>query len=167
MKKLVDQVSGVLALVQTSLEIARSEENAAEKVLTLRENLQTLRERLLAVREQVTTLQSEKVELEERLAQRARFERERREFFQRKLDAGSVVYVRHEPVEGGGEAPIHYCAYCFDRGEQVKLQLQEQKPGSDPHKCPACGSPALIPHDRPVPRPVQRRFGRRGRYGLA
>ena len=148
MKKLLDQVDGTLTLVKAGIDIARSKDNPAEQLLAQRERLQSIRQELLAVREQVTALEREKAELDERLAKRVRFEHERGEFVIRKLETGSVVYVREGSGQGEDGPVIHYCAHCFKRGEQEILQLDRECFGRDEHKCGACGGKALVPNTR-------------------
>lgn len=123
--KLLDSVNGVAAHIQAAVDVARGKDHPAAQIIKLRECLQTASERVLTLREQVTALEREKAKLEERLAERERFEHERGEFVARKLETGSVVYVRKGSGQGEDDPVIHYCAHCFKRGEQEILQLEE------------------------------------------
>ena len=146
--KLLDSVNGVAAHIQAAVDVARGKDHPAAQIVKLRECLQTASEQVLALREEVTALEGEKAKLEERLTQRGRFEHERGEFVVRKLETGSVVYVRKRSGQGEDDPVIHYCAHCFKRGEQEILQLEEQAFNRDEHKCRVCGSKAFIPNGR-------------------
>ena len=158
---IIDRISGALALMQTRLDVARGKDDPAEQILALREALQTAREDLLSVREQVATLVSEKGELEKRLAERAQFDEGAAEFVLTRLPTGSVVRVRKGVDQAGADAPIHVCADCFEAGKRKALQVQDRQPHHDAYHCRGCGSTALIPHDRPAPKPVVIRRRRR------
>ena len=165
---IVDQFSGLLKYMQAGIDVARGKDDPAAQLLELRNRLQTASEQLLVLREAVSALQREKAEVEERLAECTHFEMERDQFEMVKLETGSLVYERQEPVKGGHDAPVHYCAQCFRNGKQSLLDMKDQHARHDRHECPRCGGVALIPHDRPTPRPVNlsgRR--RRGPYGLS
>ena len=146
--KLLDSVNGVAAHIQAAVDVARGKGHPAAQIVELRQCLQTVSEQVLALREQVTALEREKAELEERLAQRTRFEHERGEFVITKLKTGLVVYVRKRSHEEADEPPIHYCAHCFKRGEQEILQLEKEDFNRDEHKCGACGGKAFVPNTR-------------------
>lgn len=107
--KLLDSVNGVAAHIQAAVDVARGKDHPTAQIVKLRECLQTASEQVLALREQVTALEREKSKLEERLTQRVRFEHERGEFVVRKLETGSVVYMRKESGQGEDDPVIYYC----------------------------------------------------------